>query len=316
MTNNDNQKDFRRAVQGAEHHLRAEYAWRVGQAAALTYELNDRFGDGDILTADSLAHAFLLNYYEHNNDGSLEDCVEQFTNFIRDSAYGLFGDYPDTTVQCMLENLETYEDGDHHDYEHDLLPITDHPIFQDEIEIIDDPYDAIYSHMETLHPEELMEKLEHCYDILEKTGRDDIDLETVPDEDSIEILKALSGYPCRPDFDRQVCRHICPELLEENCCTGCKDDCPNRVVIDIKVSPDDGQVRIHGRVRAFSQVFQGRHDRGIPEHAHEQVQHDIVQPELRQEGAGQSQDIIPQQEGGHRLRPIPSGEVHPLLRMH
>ena len=241
MLHNDNIKDFRHAVQVAEDHLRREYAWRVGQFTTYLNYLASHYGDGDALTSDSLAHAFLYNYFQHNQDGSLEDCVEMFTNLIRDSAYGFFSKERSLTVDCILDADEATLDNDRElELKDFLLPITNHPIFPDEVDIIDDPYYAIYSHMETLYPEELVEKLEFCHDILEKIGRDDIDPENGSDEDAIEILKGLSGFSCRPDFDAQLCRLIGPDMIAEECRT-CSKDCPNKVVIDIKVCPDDGQ---------------------------------------------------------------------------
>ena len=82
MPQKDNLTEFRHAVQAAESYYQSEYSWRVAEAASVINHFMNRYGDAGFVSMDAIAHAYLLTYHQNHPDGSLDDCVEQFTNAI------------------------------------------------------------------------------------------------------------------------------------------------------------------------------------------------------------------------------------------
>ncbi|MBR4202288.1 MAG: hypothetical protein IKQ93_01785 [Candidatus Methanomethylophilaceae archaeon] len=136
------------AFQATEAKLREEYNSRVGKNAAILYDLVQN-GDGDIVSMDSLAQAFLRVYFDYTDECSLEDCVEKFTNLIRDEAYELFSD-GDTVMLDSFDEfsamLEGVEDVNHAE----LYRPIDGDYLDDEASVMDDPDQAIIDHLHSL----------------------------------------------------------------------------------------------------------------------------------------------------------------------
>ena len=135
-----------------------------------------------------------------------------------------------------LGMLPSSEDEDDIDYTTRLLPEFVTP-FLNEADIEDDPNDSIHEYLSTLYPEDITVQLFRCRDILKRIGRDAVDLDEIDDLTVVEFMKGLEYMPCRSGLHDLIDRCLPNLRCHDDVC----EQCPRKLVIDIKVCPDDGQ---------------------------------------------------------------------------
>ena len=191
---NDLKSIINSAFQATEAKLREEYNSRVGKNAAILYDLVQN-GDGDIISMDSLAQAFLRVYFDYTDECSLEDCVEKFTNLIRDEAYELFND-GDTVMLDSFDEFSSLLEGMDNINHADLYRPVDSDYLDDEAAVMDDPLQVIVDHLHSLEDEELVNLLAQCSKVLSRLGRSYTDLDEVHPAAIIVALKAMETKDC------------------------------------------------------------------------------------------------------------------------